>query len=51
MKLKSLTFILLLMSTVIFIQTKSDRRYRVKVGDKVPDIVLHLTNGTTTPLE
>ncbi len=51
MKLKSLTFILLLMSAVTFAQTKGDRGYRVKVGDKVPDIVLHLINGTTTSLE
>lgn len=51
MKLKSLTFILLLMSAVTFAQTKGDRGYRVKVGDKVPDIVLHLINGTTTSLK
>ena len=51
MKLKSLTFILLLISAVTFAQTKGDRGYHVKVGDTVPDIVLHLTNGTTTSLE
>ncbi len=50
MKLKSLTFILLLMSGVTFAQTKGDRGYRVKVGEKVPDVVLHLTDGTTTSL-
>ena len=50
MKLKSLTFILLLMSTVTFAQTKGDRGYRVKVGDKVPDVVLHLIDGTTTSM-
>ncbi len=51
MKLKTLTFILFLISAVTYAQTKGDRGYHVRVGDTVPDIVLHLTDGTNTSLQ
>lgn len=51
MKFKLFTVILLFLSMVTFAQAKGNRGYHVKVGDKVPNIVLHLTNGTTTSLQ
>jgi peroxiredoxin len=51
MKFRILFLAALFMGTVAFSQTKDDRGYLAKVGDKVPDIVLHLTDGTTTSLK
>ncbi len=51
MKFRYITILLLFLSLVVFSQTKGDRGYIAKVGDHVPDIVLHLTDGTTTSLQ
>ncbi len=51
MKSGFLTFILAFAFLTSFSQTKGDRGYHVKVGDKAPDITLHLTDGTTVTLQ
>ncbi len=51
MKFGYVAILLLFLNSAAFAQSKSDRGYHVKVGDKVPNIVLHLTNGTTTSLQ
>ncbi len=51
MKFRYVAILLLFLSSAAFAQTKGDRGYHVKVGDKVPDIVLHFTDGTTTSLQ
>jgi len=51
MKFRYVVLLLLFLSSAAFAQTNSDRGYRVKVGDTVPNIVLHLTDGTTTSLQ
>lgn len=51
MKFKSLTLAFLFFSLVAFSQNEVDRGYHVKVGDKAPNITLHLTNGTTTTID
>ncbi len=51
MKLNYILMLFLFLSSVTFAQTKDNRGYHAKVGDKVPDIVLHLTDGTTTSLQ
>ncbi len=51
MKIGYLAILLLFLNSAAFAQTKGDRGYRVKVGDMAPNIVLHLTNGTTTSLQ
>ncbi len=51
MRFGYVAILLLFLSSVSFAQTKDDRGYRVKVGESVPDIVLHFTDGTTTSLQ
>ncbi len=51
MKFGYITLFLLFLGSATFAQTKSDRGYRVKVGESVPDITLHFTDGTTTSLQ
>ncbi len=51
MKFRYVTLLLLFLSSAAFAQTKGDRGYRVKVGDMAPNVVLHLTDGTTTSLQ
>ncbi len=41
----------LLWGQAVFSQFKGDRGYRVKVGDKVPDVELHFTDGTNASLK
>ncbi len=50
MKFRLLLFATLMAATTTFAQTHGDRGYRAKVGDQVPDILLQLTDGTTTSL-
>ncbi|VAW26975.1 Thioredoxin domain-containing protein BT1583 [hydrothermal vent metagenome] len=51
MKFGYVAILLVFLSATSFAQTKGDRGYRVKVGDMAPNIVLHLTDGTTTSLQ
>ncbi len=51
MKFRYVALLLLFLSSAAFAQTNSGRGYRVKVGDMAPNVVLHLTNGTTTSLQ
>ena len=51
MKSGLLTTVLLFLFLTAFSQTKGDRGYHVKVGDRAPDVVLHLTDGTVTTLQ
>ena len=51
MKINCLAILLLFWGSTSFAQAKGDRGYHVNVGDTVPDIVLHLTDGTTTSLQ
>jgi len=51
MKIGSLAILLLFLNSAAFAQTKGDRGYRVKIGDMAPNVVLHLTDGTTTSLQ
>ena len=51
MKSGLLTTVLLFLFLTAFSQTKGDRGYHVKVGDRAPDVVLHLTDGTITTLQ
>ncbi len=51
MKFGYVAILLLFLNSAAFAQAKGDRGYHVKVGDTAPNIVLHLTNGTTTSLQ
>jgi len=51
MKFRYVTILFLFLSLAAFAQNKGDRGYHVKVGDSVPDIVLHLIDGKTISLE
>ncbi len=51
MKFSYLAILLLFWGSTTFAQAKGDRGYHVNVGDTAPDIVLHLTDGTTTSLQ
>ncbi len=51
MKSAFLSVIFLFLSVTAFSQTRGDRGYRVKVGDMVPNITLHLINGKTMKLK
>jgi peroxiredoxin len=51
MKAEYLTFLFLFIISSVFSQTGADRGYHVKVGDSVPDVVLHFTDGTATSLQ
>jgi peroxiredoxin len=52
MKFGALTLVLLFSCITAFAQQpKGDRGYRVKVGDKVPDIILHFADGSTASLK
>ncbi len=51
MKFGTLSLAFLLIGLTAFSQTKGDRGYHVKVGDKVPDITLHFVDGTTASLQ
>ena len=51
MKFGYVVVLFLFLSSTSFAQTKGDRGYRVKVGDMAPNIVLHLTDDTTTSLQ
>jgi len=51
MKSAFLSVIFLFLSVTAFSQTRGDRGYRVKVGDMVPNITLHLINGKTIKLK
>jgi len=51
MRFRFLIFLFLFSSISLFAQTKGDRGYRVKVGDTVPDLTLHLTDGTVLTLQ
>jgi len=45
-----LSVLLLIGSLSAVAQKQTDRGYHVKIGDKVPNISLHLTDGTTVTL-
>jgi len=47
---KLILFIALVFSVSAFGQTKDDRAYLVKVGDKAPDFSIKMTNGKTVKL-
>ncbi len=51
MKFGTFSLLFLLAGLTVFSQTRGDRGYHVKVGDKVPDITLHFVDGTTAPLK
>jgi peroxiredoxin len=47
---KIIVFLVLALSISAFAETKDDRAYLVKVGDKAPDFSMKLTNGKTVKL-